>query len=105
MLFDNRIGKQVEIGRRPPGAYRLRVRPRLTRLGAQHVLGFAVGMIDETAAMLWAPLVQGLFEGVEDETGMHRMAGPPADDPPDVGIDEQGNVDEACPDRDAGEIG
>lgn len=51
-----------------------------------HVLRPAVRMMDEAAAALRAPLVQGLFEGVEDEACVCGAAGAPAHDPPGVGV-------------------
>jgi hypothetical protein len=39
-------------------------------------------------------IMQRLFQGIEDEAGMRRPAGPPAYDPPSIGIDDQGDVDE-----------
>lgn len=35
---------------------------------------------------------------------MRRSAGSPADDPPGVGIDDEGDIDEPRPGRDVGEI-
>lgn len=45
-----------------------------------------------------------LLQGIEDEAGMCRAAGSPANDPPGVGIDDEGDVDEPRPGRDAGEV-
>jgi hypothetical protein len=42
---------------------------------------------------------------VKDKVGMRRSAGPPADDPPRVGVDDEGDIDEAGPGRDMGKIG
>ena len=39
-------------------------------------------MVDEAAAVLRAPLVQGLFESVQDEAGVRRAAGAPSDGTP-----------------------
>ncbi len=36
---------------------------------------------------------------------MRCPAGSPADDPPGVGVDDEGDIDEACPSRDIGKIG
>ena len=36
---------------------------------------------------------------------MRRTRGPPADDPAGIGIDDKGDVDEAGPGRDIGEVG
>jgi hypothetical protein len=39
-------------------------------------------VLDETASMVRPTIVKHLFQGIEDETGMHRSAGPPTDNPP-----------------------
>lgn len=41
------------------------------------------------------PVMKRLFQGIQDETGMCGPAGSPTDDPPGVGIDHEGDVDEA----------
>jgi hypothetical protein len=51
-----------------------------------------------------AALMNGLFQGIEDEPGMRRAADPPADDAAGEGVDDEGDVDEALPGRDIGEI-
>jgi hypothetical protein len=61
-------------------------------------------MVDEAAAALRASLLQGLLEGVQDEAGVGGAADAPADDPPGVGVDHKGDVDEARPGGDVGEI-
>lgn len=47
-------------------------------------------MMDEAAPMGRAAIVKRLFQGVEDEAGMGRPASSPADDPPGIGIDDEG---------------
>ncbi len=37
--------------------------------------------------------MERLFESVQDKVGMSRSAGPPADDPPRVGVDDEGDID------------
>src|SRR6202021_345715 len=37
--------------------------------------------------------------------GMRRPAHPPADDPAGIGVDDKGDIDEAGPGRDVGEVG
>ena len=54
--------------------------------------------------MSWPAIVQRLFQGIEDEAGVGRPAGPPADDPPSIGIDDEGDVDEPRPSRDVSEV-
>ena len=61
-------------------------------------------LMDETAAMRRPTIVKRLFQCIEDEAGMSRPAGPPADDPPSIGIDDEGDVDEPRPGRDVGEV-
>ena len=51
-----------------------------------------------------ATLVKSLLKSIQHEAGMSRPAHPPADDPPSRGIDHEGDVDEARPGADIGEI-
>lgn len=53
-----------------------------------HVLRPTIAMMDEAAPMGRPAIVKRLFQGVEDEACMGRPAGPPADDPPSIGIDD-----------------
>lgn len=62
-------------------------------------------MVNEATAVLRAPLVQGLFESVQDEAGVRRAADTPADDSPGISVYDEGDVDEARPGRDIGEVG
>ena len=66
----------------------------------EHLLRPAVAMMDEGAPMRRPSILKRLFQGVEDETGMRRPAGSPADDPLGVGIEDEGDVDEPRPGRD-----
>src|SRR5271168_1357722 len=70
----------------------------------ESALGAAVAMVDEATAVGWPSGVERLFQSVQDKLGMGRSAGPPADDPPDVGVDDEGDVDEAGPGRDIRKI-
>ena len=45
-----------------------------------------------------------LFEGIENEPGMRGGADPPANDPPGIGVDNEGDIDEPFPCGDVGEI-
>ena len=54
-------------------------------------------MMDEPAAPHGPPLVQRLFQRIEDEAGMGGATDTPADDTPGVGIDDEGDIDEAGP--------
>ena len=49
--------------------------------------------------------MQRLLQRVEHEAGVGRALTPPADDPPGEGVDDEGDVDEAGPGRDIGEVG
>ena len=49
--------------------------------------------------------MESLFQSVQDEAGMRRPAHPPADDPAGIGVDDKGDIDEAGPGRDVGEVG
>jgi len=49
--------------------------------------------------------MQGLLQRIEHEAGVRRSRGPPADDPAGIGVDDEGDVDEAGPGRDIGEVG
>ena len=68
------------------------------------ILGPAIRMMHEPAAMKGPPFVQGLFKSIEDEARMCRPAHPPADDAAGIGVDHEGDVDEARPGADIGEI-
>ena len=48
--------------------------------------------------------MDGLFKGIQNETGMGCPADPPADDPTGIDIDNEGHIDEACPGCDIGEV-
>jgi hypothetical protein len=61
--------------------------------------------MDEATAMHWASVMQGLFQGVEDEARMRGAADPPANDASGEGIDDKRHVDKALPRRHVGKIG
>ena len=69
----------------------------------RHVLRAAVAMMDEAASMGRPSIVKGLFQSIEDETGMSRPAGPQPTIS-SVSIDDEGGIDEPRPDRDVSEI-
>jgi len=48
--------------------------------------------------------VQGLLQGVEHEGGLGAARHPPADDAAGEDVDDEGDVDEAGPSRDVGEV-
>lgn len=60
-------------------------------------------MVDQAAAMDGAPVMERLFQGIENEAGMGGPARPPADDATGIGVDDEGDIDEAGPGRDIGE--
>src|SRR3954454_12277483 len=64
-----------------------------------------VAMMHETATLDGPARVQGLLKRVEHEAGVRGRAHPPADDATGVSIDHKGDIDEAGPGRDVGEIG
>lgn len=49
--------------------------------------------------------VQSLLQRIEHEVGLHRTSDPPAHDMSREDVDDEGDVDEALPGRDVGEIG
>jgi len=69
------------------------------------VLRAAVRMVDEAAAMHRPPRVQRLLERIEHEARMRAARHPPADDAAGIGVDDKGDIDEAGPGGDIGEIG
>jgi len=69
-----------------------------------HVLRAPIAMMVEAAPMGRPAIVKRLFQGIEDEAGMRSPAGPPTDDPPSIGIDDDCDVDEPRPGRDVGEV-
>jgi hypothetical protein len=52
-------------------------------------------MMNQATAMNWSAVVERLLERVQDEAGMRRPAGAPADDPAGIGVDDEGDVDKA----------
>ena len=61
--------------------------------------------MDEAAALDGPAGVQRLLQRVEHEAGMRGARHPPADDAPGEGVDDEGDVDEARPGGDIGEVG
>jgi hypothetical protein len=62
-------------------------------------------MVHEPAAMDRPPIVQRLFQHIQNEARMRRSRDPPAHDPAGIGVDDEGDVDKAGPGRDIGEVG
>ena len=71
---------------------------------ASQTLRAAVGMMHEAAAMDRPSLVQGLLQRVEHEAGVCSPEYTPADDPPRMGVDDEGDIDKARPGRDVGKV-
>jgi len=57
-------------------------------------------MVDQAATFDGAAIGKGLLQSIKHKARMSRAAYPPADDPPCVGIDDEGDVDEPFPGRD-----
>jgi hypothetical protein len=68
----------------------------------ESALGAAIAMMNEAAAAGRPSVMERLFEGVQDEVRMRCPAGSPADDPPRISVDDEGDIDEAGPGRDVG---
>lgn len=68
-----------------------------------YVLGAPIAMMDEAAPMGRPAIVKRLFQSIENKAGVRRPAGPPAYDPPSIGIDDEGDVDKPRPGRDVGD--
>src|SRR5690606_5559532 len=64
----------------------------------------AVAMMNQTATLDGPPIVKRLFKRIQHEAGMRRPAGPPANDPPGISVDDEGDVDEPRPGRDISEV-
>src|SRR3546814_12497547 len=61
-------------------------------------------MLNHAAAMNRPAFVSRLLKRIQHEAGIRRPAGAPADDPPGVGIDDKGDIDEPRRGRDIGEV-
>src|SRR5438874_5566337 len=71
----------------------------------ESALHTAIAVVDEAAAPNRQSLMQSLLQRVEHEVGVSRAGDTPADDAPREGVDDEGDVDEAGPGRDVGEVG
>lgn len=67
-------------------------------------MGALVGVVHKAAAMSGGSIMQSLLQSIEDEARVCRPAHSPADDAASEGVNHQGDVDEALPGRDIGEI-
>src|ERR1700678_4416584 len=68
-------------------------------------LPLTIAVVHEPASLHKPPIMESLLQSVQDEAGMRRPAHPPADDPAGIGVDDKGDIDEAGPGRDVGEVG
>jgi hypothetical protein len=62
-------------------------------------------MMNQTAAMDGAAVVDGLLKGIQHEAGMGGAADPPAHDIASVDVDLEGYIGKPCPGRHIGKIG
>ena len=69
------------------------------------VLAASIAMMHQPAAMRRPSLMESLLQRVEHEACMRCPRGTPADDATDIDVDYEGDVDEARPRRDIGEVG
>jgi hypothetical protein len=61
-------------------------------------------MVHQSRPLKRTPVIECLFESIENEAGFGRSRRPPADDPPGKDVDDEGDVDEALPGGDVGEV-
>ena len=66
----------------------------------RNILSAAITMMNEAAAVCRSSVVERLFESVQDQVGVRCLAGPPADDPPRIRVNDEGDLNEAGPGRD-----
>ena len=78
---------------------------RVLRRPIESALDAAVAVVDEAGAAHRLPGMQRLLQGIEDEARFRAPRHPPADDAPGIGVDDEGDVDEARPGGDVGEVG
>jgi hypothetical protein len=69
------------------------------------VLHAAIGMMDEATALERTPVMKRLLQRVENEARMGRAADSPVDYAPSESINHKGDVNEAVPGQDIGEVG
>ena len=68
------------------------------------VLRAAVTVMDKAHGLRRSPIVDRLLGGIQDETGLCRGAGAPADDLARISVDDESDIDEPLLGRDVGEI-
>jgi hypothetical protein len=62
-------------------------------------------MVDKPGAAHGPPGMQRQLQRLEDEARLGGARHAPADDPPGIGVDDEGDIDEARPGGDIGEVG
>ena len=70
----------------------------------REILAAAIAVMDKSAAMHRASIVQGLLQGVEDEASMCGAADAPANDAAGERVDDKGHINKALPSSHIGEI-
>ena len=75
------------------------------RVAHREVLCAAVAVMYQVRDARAAAIVDGLFEGIEDEVGAQRGRDTPAHDPTGEDVDDERHIDETAPGRDIGEVG
>ena len=68
------------------------------------VLHATIAVMHQAVPREGPPVVERLFQGIQDKAGLGRARHPQADDPPGEGIDDKGDIDEPLPGRDIGEV-
>ena len=74
-------------------------------IGSVTSSGPSVRMMHKTASMGGSSFVQGLLQGIQHEAGVGRSADAPADDAAGIGVDDEGDIDEAGPGGHVGKVG
>ena len=75
-------------------------------LGAfgRDILAASVAVMDQSAALQGAAIMQSLVQRIEHEAGVRGAGSTPAEDAAREGVDDEGDIDEARPSRDIGKI-
>jgi len=71
----------------------------------ESALAPSVAVMHKTVPMHGQSIVKGLFQCVEHEAGVSGSGDAPTNDAAGIGVDHEGDVDEAGPGRDIGEVG
>lgn len=68
------------------------------------ILNAPVAVMDQAIIRAGPASMDSLLQGIEDKAGRRRRTDLPAHDPARIGIDHEGDIDEACPSVDVGKI-